>query len=260
MEWRESRRRLFHRKDYRIAMRCLFSMAVALPIGMALGRVQGPLALVAFMCLLWSMVVMMAWWWAIGLITVGNLVFDNIPSFSDIAGIMDMADGTGTERLGIVSAALKKRESFQRWVTIQLRVLIVKATLLSWRYSRRFVQDARNAVFRDFRIEEMPVFLGLALFSFILPITVIMSLGFFGFLTGLRPTLARLPILFAALLTTIGALIPALFFMGMGFQAGGFFVVLLWFFVGYTYFFVEEGEYLMARRISLFLRDKPVED
>ncbi len=173
------------RKDYRRTLWLLAVSTVVLSLVLTNvnpALVSFPVQAVTMILMIVSMSVPVLWFCGLGFATVGNIVFDNIPTVSDIASIMDMADGVGVERVGIISSLLHKKESFQEWVATRLRFWLLRMTMSSWRKARRAVGEAVHRIFKQGRGIDGVSSLLLAYMWFLIPIMILSTLGLFGFI------------------------------------------------------------------------------
>lgn len=244
-EWknfRNSRKELLLLKEFRIAL-ILNSIPFFIISFLTLFGNSGLLpGLLVFILLL------SVYFWLAGIwfIMVGNVLFDQIPVVSNISGIVDWVDGLWLEKSKQISVIVKKKERFESWITSFLRQLLVFFTIFLFNKGKKLVSNSLRKI-KNFDLAEI-IILPLCFSVFLIPIVAMAMIGVFWVLAYLRLSIARIPILFSAMLYF---LLLAIVFIPLSDKYVWLLILLpSMILVGYTFFFAEKKDLLMIKEVS----------
>ncbi len=128
--------------EFWVALMLAFILFITvIPSVLAHGTMDtNPLWMIGIVCVF-------GWFIGLGVITVGNVLFDNIPLLSDVSSIVDGMDGLGVNRVRRLSVVLKKKERMEDYVSRLLQNLLIFLTAYLFRKARRMLVW----VYRHFR-------------------------------------------------------------------------------------------------------------
>ncbi|EKD29778.1 MAG: hypothetical protein ACD_78C00274G0005 [uncultured bacterium (gcode 4)] len=243
-----SRKELLYVREFQIAIFLTLVPLLLSPLFLFVPEGSG------FMVLIILLITISVYTWLVGLwfITVGSALFDNIPVFSDISGIVDGIDGLGANKVRHVSTILKKKEYLENRLTEWMRWILIFLTIRLFGKSKRMMKESFVRIFRFGQIWDGLSRIFVAMLISTIPVCTITGIGLFGILANLRPSIARLPLLLMALVYTI--MIISLITSFHGPVVAILAVPLI--FGGYTFFFAEKEELLMVRGIFRYIREE----
>lgn len=245
----KSRKQIIKMKEFRIAI----IISLLWPIFFALSiyfRDKVPDIVIVFMILIWTLMIIFYLIW-ISFLSAWSVLFDNIPTASDILWYMDYSEWSWLEKLKVVSKVWTFKEKLQNKVTDFFIRFFLKSTVFAFGLSMYYFKDSILSLFK-FDFERFFKSLIKGWFLLWSPMFVWVFVWVFWIIWYMRISLTRLPII---LIWFIFLLVVSVISQSINSNTSNFLGILfitLW----YSYIFLEIEDLLKVKVIYKVLFEK----